>query len=131
MGRSPLKLETKQFPSLLRRPKDEEGLKLSEISRVLKAHRAPFVVPNFQLHSTSRVATKQLVKAIGPGSKNFRDTIDCTALLYLLFGTKVRVSAHLKLVEFASGYTVAVGLSHRALVFMAHGALTLCLRGSF
>lgn len=120
-----------QFPSLLRRPKDEEGLKLSEISRVLEARCAPSAVPNFQLHSTSRVATKQPVKDIGPGSKNFQDAVDCTVLPYLLFGTKVCVSAHLKLVVFTSGYALAVGLSHRALVFLAHGTRTLCLIGSF
>lgn len=102
---------------------------MSEISQVLKAHGAPFVMPNFQLHSTSKVATKQPVKAIGPVSKNFQDAIDCTSLLYLLFGTKVHVSGHLKLAAFAGGYTLAVSLSHRALVFLARG--TLCLIGSF
>lgn len=121
-----------QFPGLLRRLKDdEEGLKLSEISQVLQAHRAPFVVPNFQLHSTSKVATKQPVKAIGPVSKNLQDAIDCTSLLYLILGTKVHVSGPLKLIAFASGYTLVVGLSHRALVFLAHGTLTLYLIGSF
>lgn len=78
---------------------------------------------------TVQVATKQPVKAIGPVSKNLQDAIDCTSLLYLLFGTKVHVSGDLKLAAFASGYTLAVGLSHRALVFLACG--TLCLTGSF
>lgn len=64
------------------------------------------------------------MKAIGSRSKNFQDTIDCTSLLYLLFGSKVHVSGHLKLV--ASEYTLAVGLSHRALIFLAHNTLNLC-----
>lgn len=72
-------LQNRRPVSKLRRPKDEQGLKLSEISQVLKAHNAPFVVPNFQLHSTSEVATKQPVKAIDPVPK--------TSKIALLFCT--------------------------------------------
>ena len=104
MGRSPSKLETKLFPGLLRRPKDEEGLKLSEISQVLRAHPASFVVPNFQLHSAARVAIKQSVKATGPESKNCQEVL-LIALLFCMcyLGTTRFFCLPATLVTFAIG----------------------------